>query len=87
MNRLRRNIYTLDESIETVRKAPKSEKSGEKRARLKLLRDMIELQNSSLIAVKSHLLGRSETGTPTEPEDFYQDNPEVERDFQEFLQP
>ena len=89
LDRMRRNISSLDESIEDVRKTPEGEKAAEKRARLKLLRDLVELQNASLLAVKTHLLGRAETGTPVEPEDYYAKNPEVEfeRAFQRFLEP
>jgi hypothetical protein len=75
---MRRNISSLDESIEAVRKAPEGEKAAEKKAKLKLLRDLVELQNGTLLAVKTHLLGRGETGTPVEPEDYYSKNPEVE---------
>jgi len=78
LNRMRRNLASLDESIENVRKASKGEKPSDKRARLKLLRDLIELQNVSLLAVKTHLLGRDETGAANEPQDVYDDNPQVE---------
>jgi len=57
---MRKNIYALDESIEDVRKVPKGEKPVDKRVRLKLLRDLVELQNQTLVAVKTHLLGRDE---------------------------
>jgi hypothetical protein len=78
LDRMRRNISSLDESIEDVRIAPIGEKPVDRRARLKLLRDLVELQNQTLVAVKAHLLGRDETGTPVEPEDYYAKNPEVE---------
>lgn len=39
LNRLRRNIDALDESIEESRRKSKGEKTSDGRARLKLLRD------------------------------------------------
>jgi hypothetical protein len=75
---MRRNIYALDESIETVREAPQGEKPEDKRARLKLLRDLIELQNSTLTNVKTHLLGRDPTGVLIEPPDKWEDNTQIE---------
>ncbi len=78
LNRMRRNLDSLDESIENLRKAPRGEGADDKRARLKLLRDLIELQNASLLAVKTHLLGCDETGAPNEPADVYNSNDEVE---------
>ena len=88
LNRYRRNIQALDESIEDARKVPKDEKPTDKRARLKLLRDLVELQNSSLAAVKVHLLGRDETGAPTEPDDSWGEHniTMFERYFDEQLQ-
>jgi hypothetical protein len=74
LNRLGRNLDSLDESIEDARKAPKGEKPSDKRARMKLLRDVIELQNQTLLAAKSHLLGRDETGSPVEPPNWFDDN-------------
>ncbi len=91
LDRMRKNIQSLDENIEGLRNVPKAEKAGEKRARLKLLRDMIELQNMTLQAIKTHLCGRDETGAPNEPPDFYHDSndPQVEfeRSFRKFLSP
>jgi hypothetical protein len=86
---MRRNIDTLDESITDVRKAPGDEKAVDKRARLKLLRDLVELQNQTLAAVKTHLLGRDETGAPNEPIDVNEHNDQVEfeRRFREMLSP
>ena len=45
---------------------------------MKLLRDMVELQNSTLAAVKTHLLGRDETGAASEPPDVYGHNDQIE---------
>ena len=89
LNRLRGNLDSLDESIEDVRKVPKGERPADKRARLKLLRDLVELQNSTLIAAKTHLLGRDETGAAKEPPDFYGGNDQVEfeRYFKNQLSP
>lgn len=78
LDRMRMNLHALDESIENVRKSPKGEKPVDKRARLKLLRDMVELQNQTLVAVKTHLLGRDETGAPVEPPDKYDHNAQIE---------
>jgi hypothetical protein len=80
---MRKNLYALDESIESVRKGDKGEKLAEKRARLKLLRDLIELQNSTLISIKTHLLGRDQTGAPIEPPDSFDGNDQVE--FERYL--
>jgi hypothetical protein len=89
LNRLERNLKSLDASIEDVRKTPKGEKPSDKRARLKLLRDLVELQNSTLVAVKTHLLGRDQTGATNEPADVYGDNDQVEfeRYFKNQLSP
>jgi hypothetical protein len=89
LNRLSRNLDALDESIESVRKMPKGEKPAERRARLKLLRDLVELQNCSLTSVKTHLLGRDETGASREPADYYDSNDQIEfeRYFKTFLGP
>jgi hypothetical protein len=89
LDRTRRNIHALDESIEDVRKVPKGEKPVDKRARLKLLRDLVELQNSTLVAVKTHLLGRDETGAANEPPDHWEGNDQIEfeRYFKNQLSP
>jgi hypothetical protein len=78
LDRFRENIQVLDESIESIRRTPKDEKPAEKRARLKLLRDYVELENATLTTVKTHLLGRDETGAPIEPADHYEGNEQVE---------
>jgi hypothetical protein len=89
LDHLRRNIENLDVAIGEIQKAPKGEKAAEKRARLKLLRDLTELQNSTLMTVKTHLLGRDETGSPKEPPDIYEgtDQVEFERYFKGMLSP
>ena len=89
LDKLGRNIQALDAGIDSVRKPAKGEKPSDRRARLKLLRDLIELQNASMAAVKAHLLGRDETGSVNEPEDVYSENAawEFERDFKRFLEP
>ena len=89
LNRFRRNLDSLDESIESLRKAPTGEKPADKRARLKLLRDLIELQESTLTDVKADLLGRSESGSVIEPEDYYDSNAQIEyeRYFRNQLEP
>ena len=89
LNRMRRNLESLDESIDATHKVPRGEKATDKRARLKLLRDLIELQNASLLTVKTHLLGRDQTGAGNEPADVYGDNDQVEfeRYFKNMLAP
>jgi len=89
LDKVRRNIQALDESIESTRKAPEGEKVAERRARLKLLRDLIELENVTLTGVKSHLLGRDETGAPGEPVGTWDYNSQVmfERSFHYLLTP
>jgi hypothetical protein len=92
-DRLRRNLETLDEQIENARAMSKPKTKEDRRAALqwsKTLRDLIELRNATLANVKAHLLGRDETGLPTEPVDYYDGNGHVmfERDFQNlFLAP
>ena len=73
-----RNLESLDAGIESVRSPPKGEKPSEKRARLKLLRDLIELQNETLNGIKAHLLGRDQTGAIVEPADYFRGNQQVE---------
>lgn len=75
LNRLRRNLRKLDNAIEDTSKAVRGERPADKRARLKLLRDLIELQSAALAATKTHLLGRDSTGSPTEPPENWDDNP------------
>jgi hypothetical protein len=91
LDHMRANISSLDESIKELRKASKNEKPAEKRARLKLLRDMVELQNSILLSLKSQLLGRDQTGAPVEPANFWDedsnDQIEFERLFKRQLSP
>jgi hypothetical protein len=68
---MRRNLDALDESIEDARKMPKGETPAHKRARLKILRDLIERQTIILEDLKGHFLGRSQVGTITEPPDHF----------------
>jgi hypothetical protein len=65
---------------------------GDKSAALqwaKTVRDLVELRNTTLLNIKTHLLGRDESGSSNEPEDCYSGNPEVEfeRTFQNLLSP
>ncbi len=89
LDKLGRNIQALDASIESVRKPAKGEKPTDRRARLKLLRDLVELQNASMAAVKVHLLGRDESGASNEPSDCWDGNDETEyeRLFRDQLKP
>jgi hypothetical protein len=49
----------------------------------------MRLRNTTLSNIQTHLLGRDETGSATEPPDYYDGNPQImfERDFQTFLAP
>jgi len=90
LDRLRENVEALDEAIATAK--ANSKKKGKDANALqwaKTLRDLVELRNATLTQIKSHILGRDETGAPTEPPDQYDDNEQVyfERDFQNFLSP
>jgi hypothetical protein len=78
LDRLRENLEVLDESIASARKPAKGEKAGDKRARLKLVRDLVELRSATLGNIKVHLLGRDETGAPNEPDDIWESHAEVE---------
>ena len=92
LDRLGENLDVLDESIANARAMSKAKKSGDSRTALqwaKTLRDLVELRDRTLTNFKAHILGRDETGTVTEPPDFYDSDPEVmfERDFKRFLAP
>ena len=75
LDRLRENLEVLDSAIDDTKAMPK--KGAEGRARLKAIRDLVELRNATLLNIKVHLLGRNETGAPYEPEDLWNDNPEI----------
>jgi len=87
LDRLRENLETLDSAIDDAKKMTK--KGAEGRARLKAIRDLVELRNMTLDRVKVHLLGRNQTGAPYEPEDLWSDNSEVmfERWFKSQMEP
>ena len=93
LDRHRENLDTLDEQIANARKMSKPGRKGaDKVAALqwaKTLRDLVELRNTTLEKIKAHMLGRDETGSVTEPADFYDGNSEVmfERDFRGLLAP
>ena len=84
LDRLRENLEVLDEAIANARKMSKPGNKGtDKAAALqwtKTLRDLVEVRNTTLLNIKSHLLGRDETGTPNEPQDVYDEDgsPQVE---------
>ena len=88
LDRLRENVEALDEAIATAKRMSKREDKSALQW-TKTLRDLVELRNSTLERIKVHLLGRDETGAPTEPPDHYDGNElvEFERDFQNFLSP
>jgi len=92
LDRLRENLDTLDEQIESARKM--SKKKGKDSNALqwaKTLRDLVELRNMTLANIKAHLLGRDESGAATEPPEYYTSNRNTnvmfERDFEAFLTP
>lgn len=90
LDRLRENVEALDEAIATARTMSKKKgKDSNALQWVKTLRDLIELRNTTLGNIKTHLLGRDESGTGTEPQDFFDGNPEIEfeRAFQRFLSP
>jgi hypothetical protein len=88
LDRLRANLETLDSAIDDAKKM--SKKGAEGRARLKAIRDLVELRNTTLEKIKVHLLGRDETGAPNEPDDLWNsENSQVmfERYFKGQLEP
>lgn len=92
LDRLRENLEVLDEAVANARKQSKPKGKSEKALALqygKLVRDLIQERNVTLTALKSHLLGRSEVGTPNEPNDVYGANEQVEfeREFHKQLKP
>ena len=92
LDRLRENVATLDEALALARKMGKSKKAGDRHAAiqaLKLIRDLAEVRNATLLSIKAHILGRDETGAVKEPANFYSGNAEVmfEREFRRLLQP
>ena len=92
LDQLRENVATLDEALALARKMEKSKKPGDRHATiqaLKLIRDLAEARNATLLSIKAHILGRDETGTVKEPANVYSGNAEVmfERDFKRLLEP
>ena len=72
LDHLRENLQILDEQIENAREMSKSkEKTDNSLQWAKTLRDLIQLRNETLDKIKSHLLGRDETGTVKEPLNFH----------------
>jgi hypothetical protein len=92
LDRLQENLEVLDEQIATAREMSKPKGKAEKAVALqwtKTLRDLVELRDRTLSNIKAHLLGRSEVGTPQEPQDCWEKNSEVEyeRLFHNMLSP
>ena len=90
LDHLRENLETLDEQIVNARRM--SKKKGKDSNALqwaKVLRDLVELRDTTLANIKAHLLGRDETGATNEPDDVYVGNPQVEyeRYFRSLLSP
>ncbi|TSA43310.1 hypothetical protein D4R54_01130 [archaeon] len=70
LDHLRENLQILDEQIENARAMSKEKGTGALQW-AKTLRDLVQLRNETLDKIKSHLLGRDETGTVKEPLDFH----------------
>jgi hypothetical protein len=89
LDRLRENVEVLDESIASARKPAKGEKPADKRARLKLVRDLVELRGNALLSIKAHMNGHTESGAVMDPPDVWDDNSQVEfeRYFQGLMEP
>ena len=90
LDHLRENLETLDEQIANARTM--SKRKGEDSNALqwaKVLRDLVELRDTTLGKIKVHLLGRDETGATKEPDDVYGGNAQVEyeRYFRTLLSP
>jgi hypothetical protein len=89
LDRLRENLVALDEAITTAQTMSKDKDNRAALQWAKTLRDLVELRNTTLLNIKTHLLGRTETGSSNEPNDCYSGNSKVEfeRAFQKFLSP
>lgn len=91
LDRLSQNIRILDEAVGNAQRIARPKKKGvvPNVQALKILRDLIELRNATLLETKAHLLGRDQTGAIREPADYYKADAQVmyERDFQRFLEP
>jgi hypothetical protein len=87
LDRLRLSLETLDSAIDDAKAMVKTGAEG--RARLKAIRDLVELRNSTLEKIKSHLLGRDQTGAINEPGNVWDYNAQIEyeRLFASFLRP
>lgn len=88
LDRLRENVEVLDEQIENAR-AMSKKKDATALQWAKTLRDLLELRTTTLSNIKAHLLGRDETGVVKDPEDCWDENPQVmyERYFKAHLSP
>jgi hypothetical protein len=89
LDRLGENVEVLDEAIASARKPSKGEKPADKRARLKLIRDLVELRSTALLNIKAHMNGRDESGAIQEPPDVYDYNSQIEfeRYFRSLMEP
>jgi hypothetical protein len=92
LDAFRENVAALDEAIAIARKMSKSKKSADRHTAiqaLKLIRDLAEVRNQTLLNIKAHILGRNESGAIVEPGDHYEGNAyvEFERDFRNLLTP
>jgi len=89
LDRLRENLESLDEAIADARtNAKKKGKDSNSLQWSNQLLNLIQERNATLLAVKTHLLGRDETGAPVDPGDHYDGNDDAaffERDFKNFL--
>ena len=89
LDRLRENIEVLDEAIAIARESSKAKENNNRMSLQwsKVLRELVELRNVTLINIKAHMIGRDQTGVVNEPLDHYDGNQEVEfeREFQKFM--
>ena len=91
LDRLRENIEVLDEAIAIARESSKAKENNNRMSLQwsKVLRQLVELRNVTLINIKAHLLGIHQTGVVNDPSGHYDENLEVEfeREFQKFMRP
>ena len=85
---MRENVEVLDEQIANARVMSKKKDTNALQW-AKTLRDLIELRSVQLDKIKGHLLGRDETGAVIEPENYWEDNQQIEfeRYFKNQLSP
>jgi hypothetical protein len=83
---MRENLEVLDEAVENARSMSRNKKNGRVALQwAKTLRDLLELRDRALVNMKTHALGRDQTGATSEPPDYFtgSKNPQVE--FERYL--